>query len=113
MPFKAIPKKALIHEVEYKEKKESTNGWGGSGDAEVQTIKHVRFEPSSEVVKTGENEEKLIRGSLYIDAKHSEPFIIPVVDSIVVFNGNKLIVQTSEPVYATNDKPHHVEVTLI
>lgn len=112
MSFRAIPRKLLIHDVSYTPKKKNTSGWGGQDDPNTITIKKVRFEPSSQVRKTGTNEEKLVKGVLFIDAKNSDPFVIPIAESSIEFNGEKLTVESSEPIYAKKDQPHHVEVTL-
>jgi len=111
--FKPIPKKALIHKITYTEFEENTGGWGGGSNNEPREIKHVRFQPKSEVKKTSETEEKLVKGVLFIDQKHSKPFIPLVPQSDVVFQGESLTVLTCEPVYTISEIPHHYEVELI
>ncbi|MGX6993942.1 putative minor capsid protein [Vagococcus penaei] len=112
MSFKPIPKKLLIHTVTYKPKKANNGGWGSGSSTKEQLIKYVRFKPKNEVMKTGVNDEKLIKGILYIDAKHSKPFIEPKVDSTIKFNGMDLTVLSCEPCFTTNYEPHHFEVIL-
>lgn len=113
MSFKPIPKKNLIHSVTYTEFEGNTGGWGGGFENESQEIKHVRFQPKSEVKKTSQDEEQLVRGVLFIDQKHSKPFIPLVPQSEVEFQQENLTVLTCEPIYALSDIPHHYEVELI
>lgn len=113
MSFRPIPKRILIHEVDYTPFTKSTSGWGGDSKAKSQLIKKVRFEPSKTVRKTNTNEEKLIKGTLFIDGKYSEPFIELEVKSVIEYKGEKLIVESCDPIYGRKDTPHHYEVTLI
>lgn len=113
MSYKPIPKKALIHTIIYTEKSDNTGGWGGSSENEPETIKHVRVEPKNSVKKTAENEEKLVKGLLFLDAKYSKPFKELVVDSEIKFGGQSLTVLSCEPAYTDSFEPHHYEVELI
>lgn len=113
MLYKPIPKRLLIHEITYTEKSNNTGGWGGGSENEVKVIKNVRIKSKNAVKKTAENEEKLVKGILFIDAKYSKPFIPLVVDSKVSFKGTDLTVLSCEPVFTDIDTPHHYEVELI
>ncbi len=112
MSYKPIPRKLLIHSVTYTEKSDNDGGWGGGSENEPKVIKHVRFKPKNAVRKTSQNEEKLIKGILFIDAKYSKPYIPLVVDSTVNFNGADLTVLSCEPCFTDDYEPHHYEVEL-
>lgn len=113
MSFKPIPRRILIHEVIYTPFIETNSGWGGDSESKSEVIKRVRFEPSKLVRKTNVNEEKLVKGTLFIDAKYSKPFIELEVNSVVEYKGKSLIVESCDPIYEKKDTPHHYEVILI
>ena len=113
MLFSSIPKHLLIHEVTYKPPTVENDGSMESGDIPEKTeIKHVRFAPSRKKITRPDNTEVLTNGILFIDAVHSDPFIIPSESGEIIFNGSKLsIIQVKEE-FTDQLKPHHVEVML-
>lgn len=111
--MRPIPKKLLIHTVEYHEKIDDSRYGGGYMPPIV--INFVRLDISYAVKKSSSNEEKLFKGLLFIDAVNSSPAIEMKQDSKVIFeeNGRKrtLIVQNVKPLYGF--KLHHYEVELV
>lgn len=107
-----IPKKLLNHTVTYTPPAEEEGPWGGQ-QGEPQTIEHVRLQSSSSVKKTGQNEEKLLAAVLYIDAKHSTPFIEPKSKGTIRCEGKDMIVQNVKAVRAFGPDPHHYKVELV
>lgn len=106
-----IPKKLLNHTVTYTPPAEE-GPWGGQ-QGEPQILEHVRLQSSSSVKKTNQNEEKLLAGVLYIDAKHSMPFIEPKSKGTIRYEGKDMIVQNVKAVRAFGPDPHHYKVELV
>lgn len=114
MRARPIPKVVLIHQVDYYERIEGDRYGGGYADK--LTITNVLFQPDGTVSKTGDNEEKLIKGILYLDAQNSSQcFDMKAQSQVTLINDDgveeTLIVQHSQPVYAF--KLHHYEVQLV
>lgn len=112
--IKPIPKRMLIHQVDYYERIEGGRYDGGYADK--LTITNVLFQPDGTVAKTGDNEEKLIKGILYLDAQNSSQCFGMIAQSQVKLISDDgveetLVVQHSQPVYAF--KLHHYEVQLV
>lgn len=109
---KPIPKKLLPHTVVYTPPGEDDGPWGGSV-GEPQTLKHVRLQSSTAVKKTGQDEEKLLAGVLYIDSVNSKPFIEPVSTGTIEYEGKRMVVQNVKVVRAFGPDPHHYKVELV
>jgi hypothetical protein len=99
----------LIHSAEYYEKQEGSRYDGGY--AAPITISNVLIQPSTSVKKTGTNEEKLLKALLVLDAVNTKPFVKPVYQSKIVFDGEEMIVQAVREIYGFT--LHHYEVDLV
>lgn len=107
---KPIPKKLLIHELEYSECVGS-NGWDKEF-AEPINIKNVRVQPMTKLVESTNSSRIEATHIIMIDSKHSKPYIKPTEGSTIKWNrGNKdfEVIRVSE-FYAFKDTPHHYEV---
>ncbi|MGG4039899.1 putative minor capsid protein [Heyndrickxia ginsengihumi] len=109
MLIKPIPKLLLPHSVEYYE----YLGKGRTDDefAEKVILEYVRVDLNEFVKKTNANQESLITGTLFIDAKNTSPRIIPKEKSKIVFDGKTMFLENIEPLVAFN-KIHHWEIDL-
>jgi len=108
--IRPIPKRLLIHSVTYEEYKED-DGYGDSFADPIE-IKNVRVEPKSAIARSNIRED--IEGStlLFLDRRHSSPFLRPVERSRITFNGRRYEVSSVDEFYADSDVVHHLEVTL-
>ncbi|MBU9711065.1 putative minor capsid protein [Evansella tamaricis] len=112
--IRPIPRKLLIHEVEYREYLGSgRNGETWAEDKDMISLKHVRIEPSSEVKRTAYGDERQLHGILFIDHRNSNPNIKPKEKSKVYFNGQEHFVNKVDVIYGLGNTPHHYEVELI
>lgn len=101
-----IPLELLIHTAEISQPSELVAGWGAPAAGSV-IIEHVRFEPAIQ------RQPRRYKGTLFIDAAYSRPFIAPKVDASVTVAGITGTVQNVEALYAFDpETPHHYEVTL-
>lgn len=107
--MRPIPLKLLPHTINYHEKTDSGRYEGGYEDP--IEIKNVRVEDSNSVIKTGPNEEKKLKGKLFIDIVNSSPAIEMKPKSKIEFNGKEMIVENVKPVYAFDI--HHYKVSLV
>lgn len=110
MTIKSIPKRLLIHSIEYEE-------FIGSGTwddefAEPITIKNVRVEPVSRLNRSGESEGEQVSHVVFVDRMHSSSFPEFKVRSRITFRGVNREVVDVKPFYAFDDKPHHYEIEL-
>lgn len=104
-----IPKELLIHNITYCERI-NDDRYGGRFKEPI-TISNVLVQPSDEIVKTGPNEEKLLKGTLFIDCINSQPAFELIPQSKITFEDKEMIIQNVKPIYAF--KLHHYEVGLV
>lgn len=110
--IKPIPKKLLIHTVIYG-KEEENDRWGSGTFKEKQTIKHIRIEPSSKIIRDKNNAEIQLAATVFYDCRNSLPRgMVFSLDDIIIFNGQKYQVKDIEPLY-DRKKLHHYELGVI
>lgn len=110
-----IPRAMLPHEATHKYGIQTDDGWGNKAHHSSQTLKFVRFEPSSKLVMTKDNNEVQLSAVMFFDCKNSTP-----VDAI--FTAGDLLNRTGgaaytivggvEPICAKNSA-HHYELELV
>lgn len=110
MAIKAIPKRLLIHSIEYEE-------FAGSGTwddefLEPITITGVRVEPVSRLNRSGDSEGEQVSHIVFVDREHSSSFPEFKVRSRITFRGVSREVVDVKPFYTTNSEPHHYEIEL-
>ncbi|WP_281659124.1 putative minor capsid protein [Halobacillus sp. Cin3] len=122
MRIRPIPRKLLIHTVEYHQYKpaDSSNSgtnWGSGSEGSFEepvTIKLVRIEPSSKVIIGASSQQLQEKAILYYDTTHSAPKHVNFVrKSKVIFQGQTHFIEQVDPLYALGDEPHHYELRLI
>lgn len=110
--MRAIPASLLIHMVTLYKIKEKDR-WG---EAELDTgleLQRVRIDPSSRIVRDKNNAEIQLAATLFYDCRNSRPRDVKFeVDDIISFNGQKLRVQTIEPLY-DGKRLHHYELGMV
>jgi len=109
--IRPIPKKLLIHSVEYREFIEDQR-WG-DGFADPVTMEFVRVEPATSMNRDTSKEEVVARTVLYIDRVHTKPFVQPKEKDKVVFQGEEYEVHKVDVHYAFGPRIHHLEVELV
>jgi len=109
--IRPIPKKLLIHSVEYREHLEDDR-WG-DGFADPVTLEFVRVESATSMNRDTSKEEVVARSVLYIDRTHSKPFLRPKEKDRIVFQGEEYEVHRVDVHYAFGPRIHHLEVELV
>ena len=111
MSIRPIPKRLLIHSVDYREFIEDQR-WG-DGFADPVTLEFVRVEPATSMNRDTSKEEVVARSVLYIDRVHTKPFVQPKEKDRVVFQGKEYEVHKVDVHYAFGPRIHHLEVELV
>ncbi|NUJ19285.1 minor capsid protein [Bacillus glycinifermentans] len=110
---KPIPIDLLFHSVEYEEYTGRDDGWDDNPATPV-TIKNVRVEPITGIVRNNVRDDTEGQSIVFIDRTNSKPFIRPVERSKMTFNGRKYEVNKVKECYDENPgAPHHYEVILV
>lgn len=110
MTIKSIPKRLLIHSIEYEE-------FIGSGTwddefAEPITINNVRVESVSRLNRTGDSEGEQVSHVVFVDRRHSSSFPSFKIRSRIKFQGVSREVVDVKPFYGFDSEPHHYEIEL-
>lgn len=107
---RSIPRKLLIHTIEYKHLV-GNNGWDDEFDAPIK-ITRVRVVPTSKIHRTVQSEGNEATHRVFIDRQHSEPFLEPSEGSRVIWRGKEFTVGRVSAHYDFSETPHHYEVEL-
>lgn len=107
---KPIPKKLLIHNVEYYEY-DSESSFQNSYKTPV-TISYVRLEPQNKVVNNTGGESITSKAVLFVDVVNSTPIPNFVEKSKVVWKGKEMYIQSIDELFADTPIPHHWELNL-
>lgn len=107
--IRPIPKKLLIHSIEYEEFKE--DGSFGEEFHPIETITNVLVQPRTEIRRDYNNEEVEIQAVIFLDAVNT-PIFKPLREkSKVHFNGRVWRVVSCEHLFTFDfSTPHHFEV---
>lgn len=110
--IRPIPKSLLIHTATHAKTREEDR-WGTESLVDETELNYIRIEPSSKVVRDKNGAEIQLAATLFYDCRNSWPGgILFSVDDIIIFNGQKHVVQLVEPLYDRR-KLHHYELGLI
>lgn len=112
MHIKPIPKKLLIHTIEYEEFKE--DGSFGKVYLPKETISNVLVQPRTEIRRDSNNEEVEIQAIVFLDAVNT-PLFKPLKEkSKIHFNGRVWRVASCEHLFTFDSaRPHHYEVGIV
>ena len=111
MSIRPIPKRLLIHSVEYREFIEDQR-WGSSF-ADPIPVTFVRVEPATSMSRDTSKEEVVARSVLYIDRVNTKPFLQPKEKDRIIFGGEEYEVHKIDVHYAFGPRIHHLEVELV
>jgi hypothetical protein len=110
--MKPIPRKLLIHSAVIKSVT-SADRWGKETTSPDVTLKYIRIEPSSKLVKDKQNNDLQLSALMFFDVKNSLPAGTAFAqDQIIVFNNREYRVQLIDELYDA-DKLHHYELGLV
>lgn len=109
--IRPIPLSLLIHKVTYEEYS-GNSGWGETYLPPV-TLENVLVQPVSNISRSNIAEEKQYKAILFFDMTHSKPKVTFKEKSRVTFNGEIMVVQRVNTLYALSTTPHHIEVELV
>ncbi|MET3504944.1 putative minor capsid protein [Halalkalibacter oceani] len=111
MRIRPIPKRVLIHSIEYEEF--VRDGSFGDEFAPAETISFVLVQPKAELRRDGTGEEVQVQGVIFLDAVNTPNFKRLREKSKVHFNGHDYRVVACDALYALDPKtPHHYEVDI-
>lgn len=111
MRIKPIPKRLLIHTIEYEEFVK--DGSFGEEFAPSETMTGVLVQPKTEIRRDEIQEEVQINAVIFLDATNTPKFKPLKEKSKVHFNGREWRVVACETLFTFNpDKPHHYEVKI-
>lgn len=114
MRVKPLPKKWLIHEIEYEGYTEQKDDWGNDKFEEPITIKYVRFDDSTVFSRDNTQTKVLANAVIFIDSKYSTPIPDLKEQSKVTFNGKDYVIQKVLPCYYPDKNAiHHFELEVI
>ena len=105
-----IPLRLLIHEATLNEVERSD--YGAEQDKLITQLYHVRFEPSTRIVHTADNQDVQCVAKLFIDGVSSWPVgVSPSVGNSVIWEGRRYKIQAIQRLYDDRGL-HHLEVEL-
>ncbi|WP_017728499.1 putative minor capsid protein [Halalkalibacterium ligniniphilum] len=111
MRIKPIPRRFLIHSIEYEEF--VRDGSFGEEFAPSETISFVLVQPKSELKRDSNGEEVQVQGVIFLDAVNTPKFKRLREKSKVKFNGNDYRIVACDALYAfKSNTPHHYEVDI-
>jgi hypothetical protein len=105
----------LIHSAKHRYGAKTQNDAGQWTHASNQTLTRVRFEPSTKLVKTKDNNEVQLSAVMFFDCRNSGPADTTFMlgDEIERVDGSTYeIVGGTEPIFDGN-RAHHFEVELL
>ncbi len=91
----------------------TTDDWGNIAYTNEQALRFVRFEPTSKLVKSRDNEELQLALLMFYDQRNSSPTgLIFEVDQQIEFNGKKYTIVLNDQEHDESGL-HHQEVGLV
>lgn len=108
----SIPRAALPHAAQLSPCTGS-DSWGKEEYGKAVSLRYVRLEPSSRIVRDKQNTERQLLAVMFYDCKNSLPAGITFTDgSKVSFGGHEYTVAVVDTLYADGSAPHHYELGL-
>lgn len=102
----------LIHDVML-HKVADKDRWGNAQLDEGMELKRVRLEPSKSIIRDKNNAEIQLSAVMFVDCRNSLPRnVVPELDDIIIFHGQRHQVKLVEPLY-DEKRLHHYELGLI
>jgi|SRR5690606_20627626 len=101
----------LIHEIEYVEYLE--DGRWGDTYADSVPVRFVRVEPATALDRDSAKEEVRAENILFLDGRHTKPFVVPKQKDKIIFQGREYEVSRVEIFYAISNRIHHIEAELV
>lgn len=109
----AIPKKLLIHSVDYY-RYNCKNDWGGVGYDDAVRINDVRVDLTTVYSKDLTQNRIVAEGVVFVDLINSSPVPNFTEQSKLVFNGRDYVITKVIPCYnPTSNAIHHYELEMI
>lgn len=115
MRIPPLPKKWLIHTIEYREKLQGKDSYGNPLFAEPITIENVRFDDLTVFSRDARDTKILANAVIFVDSTHStnlpEKF---VEESKITFNGKEYTLKKVVTLYYPNkNEIRHWELEVI
>ena len=104
-----IPIKLLLHAITYEE---FTQDDYGNKFLPPQTIRHVRVEPKNTVTRSNIRDDDEGSTILFLDYRHTTPFLRPVERSRITFNERSYEVTQVNEFWADDSTIHHIEAEI-
>ena len=113
MRVKPLPKRWLIHSIEY-ESYAGKDDWGKPTYSPSVAINHVRFDDTSVFSRDTTQTKVLADAVIFVDAVNSSPVPDFKEESRITFNGRELTLKKIVPCYhPTENKVRHWELEVI
>ena len=115
MRMHPIPRFLLPHSATHRYGVKTQNDAGQDSYESSQTLTRVRFEPSTKLVKTKDNNERQLSAMMFFDCRNSSPSGVTFAlgDQIERSGGSTYeVVGGTEPVF-DGRTAHHYEVELL
>ncbi len=108
-----MPKGFLIHDATHRYGTKTQNDAGQWSYASSRSLTNVRFEPSTKLVKTKDNNEKQLSAIMFFDCRNSAPVgaTFTLGDRIETGSTAYEVVGGTEPI-CDGTRVHHWEVEL-
>jgi hypothetical protein len=110
MKAKPIPKKLLIHSIEYMEIA-GNDGWDTSFNVPIP-IDYTRVEPKTNLKRSTDSVSKDCSHVVFVDRSNSSVFPKFKEGSKIRFNEDDYELAEVKPFYDTEPEPHHYELGL-
>lgn len=107
IPKRLLPHAAMLHKEIVEDR------WGKSHLDDGVSLKYIKLEPSTQIIRDKNNAEIQLAATLFFDCVNSQPVGQSfAVDDVIIFNGEQFCVKTIETLYV-DVQPHHYEMGLI
>lgn len=109
----SLPKRWLIHDIEYKEYK-GVDNWDNPIYRDEVTINNVRFDDSTVFSRDSSQNKIVAEAVIFVDIKNSNPIPKFVERSKIIFNNREYTLEKVIPLYyPTKNKIRHYELEVI
>ena len=109
-----LPKRWLVHSIQYERLKDKDGDWGKPSYDPPVTVRYVRYDPQTVMSRDGSQTKIQADAVIFVDAVHSTPIPEWVEESRITLNGRQWTLKKVVPCYQPeSDEIHHWELEVI